>query len=137
MIGTSKDTSSLFNINSPLQKVRSQGLLLRNLSPTKKLVEIGHYIYDPEKDRIGEGYCSEVFKAVQTIAPYKTYALKKIDMRYFRDTNMEFMQSEVSLHKRMNHPNIIKFIEVIKTQSYYYIILEHCSQGTLEDYIRK
>jgi serine/threonine protein kinase len=137
MIGTNKDQSSLIKTNSQLKKARSQGLLLRNHSLTKKHVQIGQYIYNPEKDRIGEGYCSEVFKAVQNTPPYKIFALKKIDMRHFRDTNMEFTQSEVSLHKRLNHANIIKFIEVIKTQNYYYIILEYCSQGTLEDYIKK
>ncbi len=42
-----KEAASSLNVDYQLSKVRSQGLLVRNDSPKKKLVEIGQYKYDP------------------------------------------------------------------------------------------
>ena len=32
--------------------------------------------------------------------------------------------------------NIVKFVEIIKTNSYIYLVYEYCEEGTLEDFLR-
>lgn len=39
--------------------------------------------------------------------------------------------------KLLNHPNIVKFIDVKRTENYFYIITEYCNQGSLSSYIKK
>ncbi len=37
---------------------------------------------------------------------------------------------------KINHPNIIKFIEMLQTTTHYYLVYEFCNGGTLEDKIK-
>jgi serine/threonine protein kinase len=34
------------------------------------------------------------------------------------------MKAEIELMKKLNHPNIVKYIETIRTHDYLYIVLE-------------
>ena len=36
----------------------------------------------------------------------------------------------------INHPNIIRFIEMLQTSTHYYLVYEFCNGGTLEDKIK-
>ena len=35
-----------------------------------------------------------------------------------------------------NNINVVKFVEIIKTNSYVYLVYEYCEEGTLEDFLR-
>ena len=44
---------------------------------------------------------------------------------------------EINILKKLNHPNIIKFIDAKKTENNIYLIMEFCNGGALEDFIIK
>ena len=45
-------------------------------------------------------------------------------------------EQEVETMKSLNHPNIIKFYQVIDTKSTIFIIMEHASRGSLYEYLQ-
>jgi serine/threonine-protein kinase ULK/ATG1 len=48
----------------------------------------------------------------------------------------EFTNNEISILTKISHPNIIKFIEMLRTNNNYYLVYEYCNGGTLSDYIK-
>ena len=44
---------------------------------------------------------------------------------------------EINVLKKMNHPNIIQFIDAKKTENNIYLIMEFCNGGSLEEFIKK
>ena len=90
-----------------------------------------YYYY---KEPIGYGSFSIIYKGFKVAnhnEPQKTVAIKQItkiiDNKYFKN--------EISLMKGLDHPNILKFIDVIKSKGTIYIILEYCNGGDLSKYI--
>jgi serine/threonine-protein kinase ULK/ATG1 len=43
----------------------------------------------------------------------------------------------MAILNKINHPNIIKFIEMLRTANNYYLVYEYCNGGTLAEYIQK
>jgi serine/threonine protein kinase len=39
--------------------------------------------------------------------------------------------------QKLNHPNIVKYIDTIRTRSYLYIVLEYMENGSLANVIKK
>ena len=48
----------------------------------------------------------------------------------------EFTNNEISILTKINHPNIIRFVEMLRTANNYYLVYEYCNGGTLADYIK-
>lgn len=46
-------------------------------------------------------------------------------------------QSEISLLRKLNHENIVKYHDTIKTQQCLYIVLEYMENGSLAQFLRK
>ncbi len=57
---------------------------------------------------LGSGAYSEVIK-VRSKIDGQIYALKKINLDKLSKTDFNCLQEEISLHKCLDHPNIIKF----------------------------
>lgn len=91
----------------------------------------GDYFY--YKDPIGYGSFSIIYKGYNISEPTKSLAIKRItkiiDMKYFHN--------EVDLMKKLDHPNILKLYDVVKTNGSIYLILEYCNCGDLSNYIQK
>lgn len=51
------------------------------------------------------------------------------------EKEIENLQNELKLHKKINHPNIISFIDYLSVGHYLYILLEHAANGCLFFYI--
>jgi len=58
-------------------------------------------------------------------------------MEIFDSDDMEVYQAEVSVHRSIVHPNIVKFIDTFKENMKYYIVLEYCAHGDLESLIKR
>lgn len=41
------------------------------------------------------------------------------------------------MHRILNHPNIVKFYDAIKTDQYYYIVTEYCPHGDLHNLLHQ
>ena len=84
------------------------------------------------KTRFGEVYL------VLKKGNQKIYALKKFKTKYLKNPKaFKYLENEISILKDVNHPNILKIIDVKKTLEDVYIITEYYNGGTLEEYLEK
>lgn len=61
-------------------------------------------------------------------------AVKVVDMSSAKDC-MDNVKKEVCVHKKLSHPNIVRFYGHRSEGSIHYIFLEYCSGGELFDRI--
>lgn len=85
-------------------------------------MRVGKYKYD-SSDELGKGFSSNVYKGVEILRPHKRYAIKVINLKKFRGSNMEMLETEISTHRNLEHENIVRLYEVVKTSHHYYLIL--------------
>jgi len=86
-----------------------------------------YYYY---KEPIGFGSFSIIYKGyrLNSSVPLAIKCITKIiDMKYFHN--------EVELMKKVDHPNILKLLDVVKMSGKIYLILEYCNSGDLSSYI--
>ena len=95
---------------------------------------MGKYKYDV-KNELGKGYSGKVYKGVEIGKLHKRYAIKVVDLNKFRGRNMELLEKEIEIHGSLEHDNVVKLEEVIKTKDHYYLIMEYCPHGNLHEYI--
>lgn len=84
---------------------------------------------------IGRGGFSKVYLS-QHKKTKMNYALKKLKLRKITAADFEMMVNELKIHRELNHPNIVKFHDVIVENENLFIILEYCKDGSLFNYIR-
>ena len=86
---------------------------------------------------IGKGAFGEVYITSKK-GESKKYATKKLDREYIEKTEaMKYLQNEIFILKTLDHPNIVKFVDVKKTKKHYYIIMEFCNGGELSKALEK
>lgn len=39
--------------------------------------------------------------------------------------------------QKINHPNIVRLLDVARTNNYLYMFLEYCSDGDLKEFVQK
>jgi serine/threonine protein kinase len=86
--------------------------------------------------KIGRGSFSNVFKANHT----KTnifYAIKSIKTKNLSQKIIENLNSEIEILSNINHPNIIKIYDIIKTEDHIHLVLDYCDGGDLHNFIQK
>ena len=42
---------------------------------------------------------------------------------------------EIKVMRELNHPNIVTYYDVLKTENIWYIVMEYCNHGTINDVI--
>jgi serine/threonine protein kinase len=82
--------------------------------------------------KIGAGQYGSVFLAVHNTEPGQ-FAVKVMNLDKFKETPKleEFTNNEIAILSKIDHPNIIKLIEVLKTNTHYFLVYEYCEGGTL------
>ena len=98
--------------------------------------KIGKYYYHP-RDKIGEGQFGVVYKArdstTKELVALKIISFKLLENEYIAN----LLINEVEILKKVKSSNIVKFIDVIYSKNNIYIITEFCSEGDLNDYLKK
>lgn len=87
--------------------------------------------------KLGSGSFSNVYLGLDKIANIYV-AIKRIDLRTLAQANKLIFTNimrEIEIIKKLNHKNIVKYYDTIKTPDYWYIVTEYCNSGTLEDVI--
>jgi calcium-dependent protein kinase len=80
---------------------------------------------------LGKGAFGEVYLTTKQGSNIK-YATKKIDKSVMKNPkSRQYLENEINILKEMDHPNIIKLIEVVNTTKYYYLVMEYCNGGDL------
>ncbi|KAL4502412.1 hypothetical protein ABPG72_011999 [Tetrahymena utriculariae] len=91
------------------------------------------YVVDESK-LLGSGNCGSVYFGWRTDNTEQYLAIKQIPINSkFEITDS--MLNEINLLRRLDHPNIVKFIDAKKTKDFMYLIMEFCNEGSIEDLI--
>ncbi len=90
---------------------------------------------------LGKGSYSQCFKVKNTETD-KYYAAKITKINKVSDICLQFIDGEIDIHSKLNHPNIVKFIDTFKLDNkmkdkLLIIILELCEGGSLKSLVRK
>ena len=83
---------------------------------------------------LGVGQYGKVYKALN-IKTNSLYAVKIVKKQRFDEIEKleEFTMNEIQTLVKIDNPNVIKFIEMLKTPNHYYFVYEFCNGGTLEN----
>lgn len=95
-----------------------------------------------ENVKLGSGSFATVYLGTD-IHNNQKVAIKKISLREHLDKlsdnekidRLNKMNREIDIMRNLDHPNIVKLIDVIKKMDYWFIIMEYCDKGTLKDVI--
>jgi serine/threonine protein kinase len=86
--------------------------------------------------KIGNGSFSNVFKGehkqTKKLVAIKAINTQKLDNKILKNINME-----IDTMLKLNHENILKLHETIKTESHIYLIMDFCDNSDLYKHIKK
>ncbi|VDP78604.1 unnamed protein product [Echinostoma caproni] len=85
---------------------------------------------------IGTGNFATV-KLADHLLTGKAVAIKIIDKTDLSSSSRRKLSREVRLMKGLNHPNIVRLLEIIDTEKIMYMVLEYASGGELYEYLFK
>lgn len=86
---------------------------------------------------LGKGAFGTVYKGTSA-SGQETYAIKVIPKSTVDSAPCrERLQREIDVLAFLDHPNIAKLCDFFKDESNYYLVMEYCSGGELENYIVK
>ena len=86
---------------------------------------------------LGKGSFGEVFLSHKK-GTKEYFATKKIDRKTADKPGLKkYFENEIEILKQLDHPNIVKFEGIKKSNSNYYIIMEYINGGGLSDCLKK
>ena len=86
---------------------------------------------------LGKGSFGEVYLTQKGNNP-QILATKSLDKKQTdRPSVKKYFDNEISIMKELNHPNIVKFYDMLQSLSHYYVIMEYCNGGSLSSCLRK
>lgn len=87
--------------------------------------------------QLGKGAFGEVF-LTQKKGSKELYATKRLDRAFSeKPENIKRLANEITLLKKIHHPNIVRLIDLKKTKSHCYIVMEYCNGGDLSGCLKK
>ena len=86
---------------------------------------------------LGKGAFGEVF-LTQKKGCKELFATKRLDRAFSeKPENIKRLANEITLLKKIQHPNIVRLIDLKKTKSHCYIVMEFCNGGDLSGCLKK
>lgn len=86
-------------------------------------------------DQIGKGAVGQVFRGLD-LENGTMVAVKQIIKSHLKNEQMKAILGEIELLKRLNHENIVKYIDFIQTEHHLNIMLEFVEVGSFDKIIR-
>ncbi|XP_022170000.1 MAP/microtubule affinity-regulating kinase 3-like isoform X3 [Myzus persicae] len=83
---------------------------------------------------IGKGNFAKV-KLAKHVPTGKEVAIKIIDKTQLLPGSLQKLFREVRIMKMLDHPNIVKLLQVIETEKTLYLVMEYASGGEVFDYL--
>ncbi|OHS99150.1 CAMK family protein kinase [Tritrichomonas foetus] len=95
--------------------------------------EVGNYIL---LQTLGAGSTGKV-KLAENKITHKLYAMKIVNKHIFdsKPDLLRKIQREIALMRLLDHPHLLKLVEVCESPRHLYIIMEYASNGELLDYL--
>ena len=85
---------------------------------------------------IGKGSFGEVY-LTQKKNTDEYLATKRLDLKQLNPIIQKYLNNEISIMRQLNHPNIIRLVDLYKTTNHYYVIMEYCNGGALSQSLQK
>ena len=85
---------------------------------------------------IGKGSFGEVY-LTQKKNNAEYLATKRLDLKQLNPIILKYLNNEISIMRKLNHPNIIRLVDLYKTPNHYYVIMEYCNGGSLSQSLQK
>jgi serine/threonine protein kinase len=99
--------------------------------------KLSDFIPSKSSNSLGKGAYGEV-QLMQHLSSRALFAIKTIKKTNFqRSSSLKMMYREISVQKKLVHPNIIRLHSHIEDLDNLYLILEYAERGNLFFYIRK
>ena len=84
---------------------------------------------------LGEGSFGKVKEAMHVLTEEKI-AVKVLEKEKITEEDDKMrVRREIEILKKVRHPNIVQLYEVIETEKYFFLVMEHIQNGELSDYI--
>ena len=98
------------------------------------MIKLGSYTIEK---LLGEGSFGKVHLTKKE-GDSKKYATKEIDREEIDSSEAKkYLINEIRILQSLNHPNIVKFVDIKKTKKHYYIMMEFCNGGELSKNLEK
>lgn len=65
------------------------------------------------------------------------YAIKVVTKRYLLECDIDNVRREVSIHRGLNHANVVRFVEHFEDGDAMRLVVEHCEGGDLQRYMQR
>lgn len=102
------------------------------LAPLKQNKTMGKYVLEKV---IGSGGFATVYLGYHTKTQEK-YAIKVIDRNIAKQMDIiTYVENELRIFSRLNHPNIVKVYDIIYTDESIWIVMEYMANGDLHKFI--
>ena len=86
---------------------------------------------------LGKGAFGEIYLA-QKLDNQQLYAAKVLDKKRMDSPKLKkYLDREIAILQKLDHPNIVKFYEQFDDKDNYYIIIEYCNGGNLLENLKK
>ena len=98
------------------------------------MIKVGDYtLYK----MLGKGSFGEVY-LTQKANSSEILATKKLDKKQTDLPSVKkYFDNEISIMKELNHPNIVRFYDLLVSYSHYYVVMEYCNGGSLSNCLKK
>ena len=81
-------------------------------------------------EELGRGGFATVYECRNSLTG-ETVAVKRIGLKNLSKDALTLIEHEVSLLKRLDHPNIVKYIDTVRSDDHLHIVLEYMENGSL------
>ena len=85
--------------------------------------------------KLGKGGFAVCFEG-RTQSTSELFALKVVKAKVEQKKMMEKFRTEMQIHAKMKHPNIVDFYRAFSLQGHTYVVLEMCDNGSLTDMVK-
>ncbi|KAM3143603.1 hypothetical protein pb186bvf_004365 [Paramecium bursaria] len=90
--------------------------------------------------KLGSGAFGQVFLGQEQgngdIVAIKVISMELNDEKYLLFVQQRILK-ETQIMRQINHPNIVRLLDVQRTQKNIYLIIEYCNEETLDQYVKK
>jgi serine/threonine protein kinase len=108
---------------------------MTTLTQPEALVSIGLYTTSPSQ-RLGSGAFSEVYKGTHSQSKAQV-AIKCILRSNLTPKLNSHLESEITVMRTLEHENVVRLLDVVKTDNHIYLIMEYCNSNDLAHYLKR
>lgn len=93
--------------------------------------QVGPYLFI---EKVGKGHYAQVWKAKHEDSDH-VVAVKIMKRTGISENQLKNVKNEITVLEKVNHFNVIRMLDRMKSDNHYYLVLDYCNGGTLSDYL--